>query len=101
MCMDAWTFIPLMIIMLLAGLQALPKEVLEAAMIWLARDIWPNVDDVQNLPFTWNAASKLMANCCSKWSPNKPTFEKTENLPPIKFLCSIISDLSLLANLCK
>ena len=31
MCMDAWTFIPLMIIMLLAGLQALPKEVLEAA----------------------------------------------------------------------
>ena len=33
MCMDAWTFIPLMIIMLLAGLQALPKEVLEAAKV--------------------------------------------------------------------
>ena len=31
--MDAWTFIPFMMIMLLAGLQALPKEVLEAARV--------------------------------------------------------------------
>jgi multiple sugar transport system permease protein len=33
MVMDAWTFIPLMMVMLLAGLQALPKEVLEAAEV--------------------------------------------------------------------
>ena len=33
MVMDAWTFIPFMMIMLLAGLQALPKDVLEAAKI--------------------------------------------------------------------
>jgi len=33
MVMDAWTFIPFMMIMLLAGLQALPKEVLEAAKV--------------------------------------------------------------------
>ncbi len=33
MVMDAWTFIPLMMIMLLAGLQALPKEVVEAAKV--------------------------------------------------------------------
>ncbi|GIT09530.1 MAG: hypothetical protein CM1200mP30_31600 [Pseudomonadota bacterium] len=31
--MDAWTFIPFMMIMLLAGLQALSKEVNEAAKI--------------------------------------------------------------------
>jgi multiple sugar transport system permease protein len=31
--MDAWTFIPLMMIMLLAGLQAMPKDVTEAAMV--------------------------------------------------------------------
>ncbi|MDH3453280.1 MAG: sugar ABC transporter permease [Gammaproteobacteria bacterium] len=31
--MDAWTFIPFMMIMLLAGLQAMPKEVLEAAKV--------------------------------------------------------------------
>lgn len=33
MMMDAWTFIPFMMIMILAGLQALPKEVLEAAKV--------------------------------------------------------------------
>jgi multiple sugar transport system permease protein len=33
MVMDAWSFIPLMMIMLLAGLQALPKDVLEAAEV--------------------------------------------------------------------
>ncbi len=33
MIMDAWTYIPFMMIMLLAGLQALPKEILEAAKV--------------------------------------------------------------------
>ena len=33
MAMDAWIFIPFMMIMLLAGLQALPREVLEAARV--------------------------------------------------------------------
>lgn len=33
MIMDAWTFIPFMMIMLLAGLQAMPREVLEASEV--------------------------------------------------------------------
>ena len=33
MMMDAWTFIPFMMIMLLAGLQAIPREVQEAARV--------------------------------------------------------------------
>ncbi|MCL4189105.1 MAG: sugar ABC transporter permease [Rhodobacteraceae bacterium] len=33
MVMDAWTFIPLMMIMLLAGLQAIPRELTEAARV--------------------------------------------------------------------
>ncbi|MCY4463248.1 MAG: sugar ABC transporter permease [Albidovulum sp.] len=33
MVLDAWTYIPLMMLMLLAGLQAMPKEVLEAAKV--------------------------------------------------------------------
>lgn len=33
MAMDAWTFIPFMMIMLLAGLQSLPREVMEAARV--------------------------------------------------------------------
>ncbi len=31
--MDAWTYIPFLMILLLAGLQALPGEILEAARI--------------------------------------------------------------------
>ncbi len=33
MAMDAWTFIPFMMIMILAGLQAIPREVQEAAKV--------------------------------------------------------------------
>lgn len=33
MVMDAWTYIPFMMIMILAGLQAMPREVLEAAEV--------------------------------------------------------------------
>ena len=33
MIMDAWTFIPFMMIILLAGLQAIPREVQEAARV--------------------------------------------------------------------
>ncbi len=52
------------------------EEVLEASMIWLAREIWPNIDDTQNLPFTWHAASKLMSKFCSSWKTTKPSFER-------------------------
>jgi multiple sugar transport system permease protein len=37
MAMDAWTFIPFMMIMLLAGLQAIPRELTEAAKVDGAR----------------------------------------------------------------
>lgn len=33
MAMDAWTYIPFMMIMILAGLQAIPREVQEAARV--------------------------------------------------------------------
>ena len=33
MLLDAWTFIPFMMIMILAGLQAIPKELTEAAKV--------------------------------------------------------------------
>jgi len=36
------------------------ESVIEASMIWLARDIWPNVDGTENIPFTWNAACKML-----------------------------------------
>lgn len=45
MAMDAWTFIPFMMIMLLAGLQALPREVMEAAKVDGASG-WQNFKEV-------------------------------------------------------
>jgi len=50
MMMDAWTFIPLMMIMLLAGLQALPKEINEAA----------RVDGASGWKHFWHIAFPLM-----------------------------------------
>ncbi len=52
------------------------EEVLEASMIWMARDIWPHLDDTQNLPFTWNAAKSFMSKLCPSWKGSNPSFER-------------------------
>ncbi len=51
------------------------ESVLEASMIWLARDIWPNVDGTENIPFTWNAACKMLNSYCSDWKIDSVTFD--------------------------
>ena len=50
------------------------ESVVEASMIWLARDIWPNVDGTENIPFTWNAACKMLKTYCSEWKINLVSF---------------------------
>lgn len=51
------------------------ESVIEASMIWLARDIWPNVDGTENIPFTWNAACKMLNSYCSQWKIDSVTFD--------------------------
>ena len=51
------------------------ESVIEASMIWLARDIWPNVDGTENIPFTWNAACKMLLSYCSDWKIDSVTFD--------------------------
>ena len=51
------------------------ESVIEASMIWLARDIWPNVDGTENIPFTWNAACKLLNSYCRDWNIDSVTFD--------------------------
>ena len=51
-------------------------NVLEASMIWLARDIWPNVDGTENIPFTWNAACKMLNSYCKDWHNEDLTFDQ-------------------------
>ena len=54
MVMDAWTFIPFMMIMLLAGLQSLDREVLEAA----------RVDGATRWQAFWQVTFPLMLPVC-------------------------------------
>jgi len=51
------------------------ESVIEASMIWLARDIWPNVDGTENIPFTWNAACKMLNSYCIDWKIDSVTFD--------------------------
>jgi len=51
------------------------ENVIEASMIWLARDIWPNVDGTESIPFTWNAACKMLNSYCSEWKIDSVTFD--------------------------
>ena len=51
------------------------ESVVEASMIWLASDIWPNVDGTENIPFTWNAACKMLNSYCSEWKIDSLTFD--------------------------
>ncbi len=50
-------------------------SVIEASMIWLARDIWPHVDGTENIPFTWNAACKMLNSYCREWNIDTITFD--------------------------
>jgi len=50
-------------------------HVVEASLDWFERDIWPNLDGTENLPFTWSAANKLMSELCPFWIKKKPSLE--------------------------
>ncbi|MBO8233856.1 molecular chaperone DnaJ [Prochlorococcus marinus XMU1419] len=50
-------------------------HVVEASMDWFERDIWPNLDGTENLPFTWSAANKLMSELCPFWLKKNPSLE--------------------------
>jgi Arc/MetJ-type ribon-helix-helix transcriptional regulator len=50
-------------------------HVIEAAMDWFGKDIWPNLDGTENLPFTWSAANKFMSELCPFWIKKNPSLE--------------------------
>jgi len=50
-------------------------HLIEASMDWFGRDIWPNIDGTENLPFTWSAANKLMSELCPYWVKKNPSLE--------------------------
>ncbi|MFM8277102.1 MAG: J domain-containing protein [Cyanobium sp.] len=50
--------------------------VLEAAMLWLARDVWPQCDQCEGRSFTWSAACRAMAELVRDWEDGPPDFER-------------------------
>jgi hypothetical protein len=50
--------------------------VLEAAMVWLAQDIWPQSDQSDGRTFTWSAACQVMQQFVPGWSDGPPSFER-------------------------
>ena len=54
-----------------------PNEtVLEAAMIWLAKDIWPQADHSDGRPFTWSLAVDNLRGFTPAWLDGQATFER-------------------------
>jgi hypothetical protein len=52
------------------------EAVLEAAMTWLAQDVWPQAEPVEGRAFTWTAACGLMQQLVDGWSLDAATFER-------------------------
>lgn len=50
--------------------------VLEAAMVWLGRDIWPETDQSDGRTFTWSLANLVMAELIPDWQEQAPSFER-------------------------
>ncbi len=50
-------------------------HVVASSIDWFERDIWPNLDGTENLPFTWSAANKLMSELCPSWIKKNPSLE--------------------------
>lgn len=54
-----------------------PSEaVLEAAMVWLAQDIWPQSDLSEGRPFTWTMACSVMDRLTEAWPQGPANFER-------------------------
>lgn len=50
--------------------------VVEAAMTWLAQDIWPHADLCEGRIFTWSAAGRLVGELGAGWSESPPNLER-------------------------
>ena len=56
--------------------QAAQDSVLEAAMIWLARDVWPRSDHSDGRPFTWNLTQQVVLSFAVGWEMSDPTLPR-------------------------
>ena len=50
--------------------------VMEAVMLWMARDIWPHIDGSEGRTFTWGQVNQSMTEYCKTWMVPTPRFEQ-------------------------
>jgi hypothetical protein len=50
--------------------------VLEAAMLWMAQDVWPQSDQSEGRPFTWSLAGEVMRQFTPDWPQQPPAFSR-------------------------
>ncbi len=50
--------------------------VMEAVMLWMARDIWPHIDGSEGRTFTWSQVNQSMTEYCKTWMVPSPRFEQ-------------------------
>ena len=48
----------------------------EAALVWLARDIWPQCDPSDGRPFSWNLAQQVVCSFCPSWPDGEASLER-------------------------
>ncbi len=52
------------------------EAVLEAAMVWLAQDIWPQSDQSEGQPFSWSLACDVVVHIAPSWGNEPASFER-------------------------
>ena len=52
------------------------EAVLEAAMVWLARDIWPQSDSCEGRPFTWSLIQQVVSSVAPGWRLGDPSLAR-------------------------
>lgn len=52
------------------------EAVLEAAMVWLARDVWPQSDSCEGRPFTWSLIQQVVTSVAPSWRHGDPSFAR-------------------------
>ena len=58
--------------------QAPTDQVLEASMVWLARDVWPQSDHSDGRPFTWSLAQQVLSSFTTAWPDGEARFERVK-----------------------
>lgn len=56
--------------------QSASETVLEAAMVWLARDLWPQSDQSEGRPFTWALVQQVVSSFAPTWLQGDPSFAR-------------------------